>query len=120
MSVKPTRSLASRMDRRITFQRPVHDDAPDSAGSQAWEDVVTVAAEVRDALPSRSERSSDGFPTATRGSRIRMRFRDDITSDMRIIYGARVMQIVGPPAELGRREGLELVAEDYSSAGNRA
>jgi len=37
---------------------------------------------------------------------------------MRFVMGYRVMQIVAGPAELGRREGLEFMVEDYTSAGN--
>ena len=30
------------------------------------------------------------------------------------------MQIVSPPAELGRRDGLEFMVVDYNTAGNAA
>jgi SPP1 family predicted phage head-tail adaptor len=112
---------AGDLDRRITFQRRAA-GAGDfmSAGKSAWETVATVWAQVADVLPSRGERAAEGVTIANRPARIRMRFRPDITADMRIIYGNRTMQIVAGPAELGRRVGLELMAEDYSTAGQPA
>jgi head-tail adaptor len=40
--------------------------------------------------------------------RYRFRWRDGIDSSMRIREGARTFQIVGGPAELGRKEWLEV------------
>ena len=106
-----------KLNRRITFQKPGAGKDPrlGTAKAGAWTNYVTVAAEVQDVLPSRSERLDDTINIARRPTRIRTRFREDITSDMRIIYGERVLQIVSGPAELGRRDGLELIAEEYTS-----
>jgi head-tail adaptor len=82
--------------------------------------VVTVWASVKDALPSRAEKLADGINMAARPARVRMRFRDDVTPDMRFVMGSRIMQIVSGPAELGRREALEFMVEEYSPAGNPA
>ncbi|SEQ60411.1 Phage head-tail joining protein [Sphingobium sp. YR768] len=57
---------------------------------------------------------------SARPARVRMRFREDITPDMRFIFGSRIMQIVSGPAELGRREALEFMVEEYRPAGNPA
>ncbi|HEX7856095.1 MAG TPA: head-tail adaptor protein [Sphingobium sp.] len=126
---------AGAFDRRIRIERPVADDASDGAGSGTWELVADVPASVVDALPSRGERLADGINIATRPARVRMRYRSGISSAMRVLVGRlianeeggdpiwqtdRIMQIVTPPAELGRREGLEFMAEDYQPAGNPA
>lgn len=58
--------------------------------------------------------------TATRRSRVRMRFRPDVDATMRFVMGTRVMQITAGPAEIGRQDGLEFMVEDYSPAGNPA
>ncbi len=108
------------LDREITFQRKVPDDSFGGAGKESWVPVATVWAQVRDVLPSRAERVGEGLSIANRPARIRMDYRDDITPDMRIIHGARVMQIVAGPAELGRRDAMEWMAEDYSTAGDGA
>ena len=109
---------AGDLDRRIRFERkPASSDDPMDAGEQEWEPLATVWAQVQDMLPSRGERLSDGMILALRPSRVRIRYRADISADMRVIYGSRVMQIITPPIELGRREGLEFMAQDYSTAG---
>lgn len=128
------RSLASRMDSRIRIERPVADTSLDGAGSGNWVFVCEVAAEVQDMLPSRGERLADGINVATRPARVRIRYRADITAAMRILVGHyvegddgepvwhtdRTAQIITVPAELGRREALEFMVEDFNPAGNAA
>lgn len=111
---------AGDLDRRLTIERPIADTSFAGAGSGTWEHVADVWASVVDALPSRGERLADGINVTSRPARVRIRFRTDITADMRFVMGARIMQIVAGPAELGHREGLEFMVEDYSSAGNAA
>lgn len=111
---------AGKLNRKITIQRPVPHGSFTGAGRESWIPVATVWAEVQDRLPSRGEDMANGFNVASRPARVRMRYRSDITSDMRIVLGNRIMQIVSAPAELGRREGLELVVEDYSTAGGES
>ncbi len=109
---------ADKLERRIRIDRPVSDEALDGAGSGEWEPLATVWASVQDALPSRGERLAGGINVTARPARVRMRYRSDVTAAMRFVMGDRVMQIVAGPAELGRREGLEFMVEDYPSAGN--
>lgn len=111
---------AGKLDRRIVIERPVTKTGLLSAGSGSWEPVATVWASVQDVLPSRAERLADGINVASRPGWVRMRYRDDLTSAMRFVIGGRIMQIIAGPAELGRREGVEFMVEDYSSAGNAA
>ncbi|MDB5681467.1 MAG: hypothetical protein JWO16_1272, partial [Sphingomonas bacterium] len=98
---------ARDLDRRVRVERPVPDTELDGAGSGTWVLVTELWANVQDALPSRGERLADGISVASRPARVRMRFRSDITSDMRFVMGGRIMQIISGPAELGRRDGLE-------------
>ncbi|WP_416464915.1 head-tail adaptor protein [Sphingomonas sp. VDB2] len=111
---------AGRRNRRIKIQRPVADNSLKGAGSGRWKDVATVFAEVQDVLPSRGEQVSEGMTTARRPARVRMLYREGLTPDMRFVMGDRIMQIIGGPAELGFREGLEFMVEDYRPAGNPA
>jgi head-tail adaptor len=80
-----------------------------------------ISAEVQDALPSRSESVRQGLAVARNQTRIRMRWRNDLTSKMRIkVLGDTNVyyQIVGGPAEIGsRKDGIEIVCEKYSSGG---
>lgn len=117
---------AGDLDSRIRIERPVADDSFDGAGSGTWETVADdVWCSIRDLLPSRGEKIAAGINLATGPARVRMYWRDDITSAMRIVdvsdgADGRVMQITTKPAKIGRREGLEFMVEDYSTAGNRA
>lgn len=108
------------LNRRIRIERPVSDTAFDGAGSGGWTLVIEVWAEVKDMLPSRGDRIAEGINVSARPARVRMRYRDGITSDMRFVVAGRIMQIVSGPAELGRREGLEFMVEEYRPAGNPA
>lgn len=109
-----------RLDRRIRIERPVADDSLDGAGSGSWALVAEVWASVIDALPSRAERLADGINVAARPARVRMGYREGVGPEMRFVMGDRIMQIIAGPAELGRRDGLEFMVEDYSTAGNAA
>lgn len=106
------------LDRQITLLRPVStQESVYGARETTWEVLDTVWAQVRDMLPSRGEQLADGLSLARRPARIRIRYRDDVTSGMRVQYGDRNLRIVSQPAELGRREGLELMAEELSTEG---
>jgi SPP1 family predicted phage head-tail adaptor len=115
-----TRLPAGSLNRRITIQRPAADDSFTGAGSGTWPIVAEVWANVQDVLPSRSERLADGINIATHPARVRIRYRTDITSNMRFVLGERIMQIVSGPAILGNKEGLEFMVEEYRPAGNGA
>lgn len=76
-------------------------------------------AQVQDALPSRSEAVVQGLQVARNQTRIRMRYRNDVTSAMRVIVHGDTdvtYQIVGGPAEIGgRKDGIEIVCERVTS-----
>lgn len=109
------------LDRRITFQsRTGTQDSATGAYTYSWANLATnptVWAQVRDVLPSRAESVDADIDMQRRPARIRCRYRSDITSDMRIVYDGRTLRIVSGPVELGRREGLEMIAEEYSTEG---
>lgn len=118
---------AGQLDRRISIERKsVAQDANYGTESPTW--VVfarRIAAQVQDILPSKSESVQQGIRIATRPARVRIRYMGGITSDMRVVVHSkrpstsdRTLQIVGGPAELGRREGIELVCEEFSTGGN--
>lgn len=113
MSLDPgTLDRLITIERRVVTQDPVY-----GTSSSTWETHATVWAQVRDVLPSRAESLDDSVSIARRPARIRMRYRSDITSDMRIQVDGRTLRIIAGPAELGRREALELMAEELSSSG---
>ena len=121
---------AGRMDRQISIERKqVTLDPVYGTELIAWVPLVaepgspTVAArfwaEVQDALPSKAESVTSGLAVARNQTRIRMRWRSDIDSSMRVtVHGDTdvVMQIVGGPADIdGRKSQIEIVCEKYSS-----
>lgn len=79
-------------------------------------------AEIMDMLPSRSESVRQGLEVARNQTRLRMRWRDDITPDMRVIVHRDTditYHIVAGPAEVkGRKRFMEFVIEKFTSAGN--
>jgi head-tail adaptor len=117
---------AGLMDSLLRIERPQADTSLDGAGSGEWISVAEfVWAEVRDMLPSRGEKASGGFSVTARQSRVRMHWRDDVASDMRFVdvtdgFDGRIMQIISGPANIGRRDIVEFMVEDYTPAGNTA
>lgn len=98
-----------------------------TASNREIKDWVPVASKIRanvqDALPSRGESQPEGISVAQRPTRIRTRFRTDIEPNMRVRLHAavpRLMKIETWPAELGRKDGIEFVAVQYSSEGEGA
>ncbi|MBY9062304.1 head-tail adaptor protein [Sphingomonas yunnanensis] len=114
------------LDDRVRIERPAADDALDGAGADTWAEFAEVWASILDMLPSRGERLAEGLNVATRPARVRLRHLDGVTNAMRLVLlrwdvateawvaEGRLMQIITVPAEIGRRDGLEMMVEDYS------
>lgn len=110
-----------KMDRRLRIeQRSTSQDPVYGSPLATWAEVATVWAWVEEVLPSRGENIAQGLNIATRPARVRMRYRTDVTSAMRLVDAARgrTMQILTPPVEIGRREALEMMVADFSTSGN--
>lgn len=104
------------LDRRIRLEERTS-TLDDGAPVNTWTLVATVYAELRDVAPSRSEAVKQGLAVARNQTRCRIRWRDGVTSAMRVVWDGVAYNIVGGPAELGRREFMELVLERYSTGG---
>jgi SPP1 family predicted phage head-tail adaptor len=121
---------AGRMDRQVTIEKKETTQDP-TYGTPivTWVPLVALPgspvvaerfwAEVQDALPSRSEAVTQGLAVARNQTRLRMRWRGDINSSMRVtVHGDSdvIYQIVGGPADIdGRKSMVEMVLEKYSS-----
>jgi len=109
-----------QLDKRITIEKKVVTQDPDY-GTEVitWSTLATVWANVQDVLPSRSESVQRGLETARNQTRVRMRWRSDVDSSMRMIISRPdpiTYQIVGGPAEIGgRKEYCEFMVERLSS-----
>lgn len=98
-------------------QKSITQDAVYGTELVTWTTLATVWCNVQDELPSKSEAVRQGLAVATQRARVRMRYRTDIDSSMRVVIlpGEDVYQIVSGPAVLGNKDGLELFVEKYSS-----
>lgn len=113
------RPLIGRRDTLVIFQERIRTQsaATGTWENGAWLEVCQELAEVQQVLPSRSESAGDGIVLSRRPCRIRCLYRDDITSEMRVLVHDRVLEIVSGPVELGRRDGLELMCQEMSTQG---
>lgn len=111
-----------RLDTPIAIERPSPlEDATHGGPSEEfvpW--VPRVFVEWQDALPGRSESLRQGLETARNTARVRLRYLSGLDSSMRVIRDGVAYNIVGGPAEIGRREWHEMVVEKYATAGGAA
>src|SRR3954469_14580531 len=109
-------TTAGGLQRKILIEKKsVTRDAVYGSELVAWVPLSTVSgqpewywAEVQDVLPSRNESVTKGLPLGRNTTRIRMRWRADIDSTMRVkLRGDAanvVLQIIGGPAEIEGRK----------------
>ena len=112
--------ISGQLDARITIQqKSVALDADYGTEVITWITfAANLPAQVQDMLPSKSETVKQGLALSANPSRVRLRWMPGIDSSMRVIVHGetdRTCQIIAGPAELGRREGLELMITEYSS-----
>lgn len=102
-----------RMDRVIAIERKtVAKSVTSGAEVVTWPTLATVWASKEDQVGDESLRGAMEVHGAT--SRIRIRWRADVSTADRLNLGSgQLRQIVGL-AELGRREGLELACKEWS------
>lgn len=114
-----------RMNREVQIRQRTRTQNPaDGSYSDVWSTLATVWGEVEDMLPSRAERIADGVDIARRPAKVRLYYREDVTTEMRFkVLGRspaeadRDMRIISGPAELGFRDRVEFLAENLTSEG---
>ena len=110
---------AAVLDQRVRIEKmQTTQDADYGTAIITWVPHATVWAQVQDVLPSKAEAQANGMRLTTSPCRIRTRYLAGVTAAMRLVLltrSDRVLQIVTNPAELGRKEGLEFMAEEYST-----
>lgn len=111
-----------KLNKRIRFLRKASSGQDPTFGKDQfeWTPLVEVWANVQDVMPSRDEALLDDVVLMSSiKSRIRFRWRDTITADMRVIVLhsiERTMEIIGGPVEIaGRRRYMEILCEEISS-----
>lgn len=102
--------IASRLRQRIMIQQP--DNTADDAGgvTKSWEDLAPVWAEVEPISASEVLQADSLRSEVTH--RVTIRYRDDVTNAMRILFEGRVFNIRAVTNLLERGILLELLAEE--------
>jgi head-tail adaptor len=122
---------SAKLDIQATFEQPTTVDTEFGKQPGPWIPLVALPGsptvgerfwvELQDVLPSRSEAVKMGLTVARNQTRLRMRWRSDIDSSMRVVvhYDTDVIyQIVAGPADIGgRKDGIEMMLERYSTVG---
>jgi SPP1 family predicted phage head-tail adaptor len=102
--------IASRLRQRIMIQQP--DNTSDDAGGivKSWADLSPAWAEI-EPLSAGESFQAERMQSATI-HRITIRFRDDVTTAMRILFEGRIFNIRAITNLLERDILLELLAEE--------
>lgn len=80
-----------------------------------WKLKTVVWCNVQDVLPSRSETIKTDVAIGSKQARLRMRYRKDLDSSMRVIIDSDTYQFISDFAELGKQQYLEVMIEKYTS-----
>lgn len=101
------RLAAGDLDQRVTLQNVVTSRSATGAEVQTWQDVATVYAAVR---PIRGrEFFAAGETQSAVDVRVLIRYRDDVTREMRVVHRGKPLDIVSVIDQDSRRESLELM-----------
>ncbi len=109
-AVEKGRVLPGRMRQRIRIEQPVL--TPDGLGGNTrdWQVIATVWASIR--TRSGDERMAAGQLASQVTHRITLRYREDITPDMRIVFGTRIFAIRALLRDEYKKRSLEILAEE--------
>jgi head-tail adaptor len=107
------------LDTPIRFERPVATEDSEFGGNvgSSWETVWTTWGQLSDITTRMQEETKQDLRLLKRPCRLKVRYNPNIDATMRVVVldrDDRILQIVSKPAELGRKEALEMMCEDYS------
>lgn len=105
-----TQDLTSRLRQRITIEEPTLTPGDGGSFSVTWDTLTECWAEVMPISGTGELVESEQLQMAER-FRITLRYRTDIVSTMRVLYGERILQIRSVTNEGERDETLVLIAE---------
>ncbi len=108
-----------KLDCPVRFEQAVTSENSDYGGDSitGWETVWETFAAVTDVTTRMQEETRQDLRLLKRPCRLMCRYNPNITATMRVVMldrDDRILQIVSKPAELGRKEALEMMCEDYS------
>lgn len=109
---------AGQLRERVTFQVLTAGSDDHGQPLRTWSDFATaVPARV---IPARAKESlqADGLTTVS-NIVVMVRYREDITPAMRVMWKSKAYAISGDPVDIGaRREGLEMLCIASPGAGS--
>lgn len=102
---------AGKLDRTLTLQRLTRAVSPAGTVAETWADFATVRAEL---VSNAIAEAGTGYGEADDSALVfRIRYRADLTTEDRVIYEGRALDLAGI-LEVGRRRALELRCEAVS------
>jgi head-tail adaptor len=117
---------ASELRDRVRIeQQGTTEDAVYGPQPGAWTELDTVPARVQEGLPGRAE-SGDSVRVASRPAKVRIRYREDVNTRMRMVLldrGNRIVKIVAGPAEArdaAPRQFVDFSVEEFTTSGDAA
>ena len=109
-----TQDLSSRLRQRITIEEPTLTPGDGGSFSVAWDMLAECWAEVMPISGAGEVVESEQLQTAER-FRITLRYRADVTTSMRVVYGARILHIRSVTNDGEGCETLILITETIRS-----
>lgn len=104
------------LNRRCRIEYPVKGkDQVHGSATTTWTLKAVLWCNIQDVLPSRSEAIKNGLAVGAKQSRLRIRYRKDLDSSMRVVLDGVIYQIISDFAELGKKEYAEAMIEKYTS-----
>lgn len=104
------------LDRRCRVEYPVKSkDTVHGSAVTTWTLKAVIWCNIQDVLPSRSEAVKNGLAIGAKQSRLRVRYRTDLDSSMRIVIDSNIYQIITDFVEVGKKEYSEAMIERYTS-----
>lgn len=103
------------LNKRCRIEYPVTTkDRVYGSVTTTWALKAVLWCNIQDVLPSRSEKIKSGLAIGAKQSRMRIRYRDDLDSAMRVVIDGNIFQIISDFSELGNKEFSEAMIEKYS------
>lgn len=100
---------AGQLTQRVTIQQLGAAQDADGELSNGWSDVASVCADIR--YLSGMETLKGGAETSVVRASVRIRYREGITTGMRILHGTTAYNIRAVLPDLARKEHIDLVCE---------
>jgi SPP1 family predicted phage head-tail adaptor len=109
---------ALKFDKRIRIEQPGGKDPDYGTPTDDWVPVIEVWAKVEDTKPGKTDATQQGIRLAKDSATVWIRYRDGITSDMRIVELSgrqRTLSITGGPASISGGREMEFTVEKFSA-----